>query len=100
MSPIPGRPLCCVALLLGLLSMTSGGAAGVLPTPFCNSLPRMDWLSAEEVELQLKAQGLQLVRLRMADDKCYAVRVRNAAGKTFDLIIHPVTAEIVRGAGF
>ncbi|KAF0231453.1 MAG: hypothetical protein FD175_754 [Beijerinckiaceae bacterium] len=69
---------------------------GKPPNPFCASVPRLNWLSAEEVEMRLREQGLSLVRLRLADDKCYAVLVRDASGQTRDLILHPVTAEIVR----
>lgn len=99
------------ALMLVLASAFAGPALGATakatdkpvhkpvdkpPNPFCASVPRLNWLSAEEVELRLKEQGLSLVRLRLADDKCYAVQVRDASGQTRDLIVHPVTAEIMR----
>lgn len=83
-------------LLLLLLITLSGGALMAESSPYCASLPRLQWLSAEEVEARLRERGFNLVRLRLADDKCYRVVVRDSGGRLHDLLMHPVTAEIVR----
>jgi hypothetical protein len=64
--------------------------------PFCASVPRQGWISAEEVSMRLMEIGFRLVRLRMADDKCYAIVARDVDGKIHDLVMHPVTSEIMR----
>ena len=85
-----------IVLLLFVVSILSGGALLAASPPYCASLPRLQWLSAAEVETLLKARGLNLVKLRLADDKCYRVVVRDAGGRLHDFLMHPVTAEIVR----
>lgn len=64
--------------------------------PFCASAPRQQWVSAEEVGQKLRRAGYELVRLRMADDKCYGAVARDAEGRVHDLVVHPVTVEIIR----
>jgi hypothetical protein len=81
---------------LGLFFCVKAQAWSGAGNPFCNSLPRLNWLSAPEIEDALRAKGLRLLRLRMADDKCYAVRVEDPNGRKFDIILHPVTAEFFR----
>ena len=83
-------------LLLLMVSVLSGGPLLAASPIYCASLPRLQWLSAEEVEASLKERGFNLIRLRLADDKCYRVVVRDAGGKLHDLLLHPVTAKIVR----
>lgn len=67
-------------------------------SPFCASSPRAAWMSAFEVEASLKQLGLVLLQLRIADDRCYAAMVKDGEGHTRDLILHPVTAQIMRPA--
>lgn len=64
--------------------------------PYCASVPRLEWLSTTEVQSSLEERGYRLIRLRMADDKCYGVLVRDGKGALRDLVMHPVTAEIIR----
>ena len=90
-------PLLTSITLLMLLALP-GRAVLALHMPHCNSQPRMSWLSAGEVGHHLQQLGFQLVQIRMAEDKCYAVRVRHADGRLIDLIMHPVTAKIMNGA--
>ena len=84
-----------VFFLLMLLLLLTGGTLIAESAPYCASLPRLQWLSAEEVEARLRKRGFNLVRLRLADDKCYRVVVRDSGGRLHDLLMHPVTAEIV-----
>lgn len=71
--------------------------ASASSVPFCHSLPRLYWLSSEEIDSRVRELGFRLVRIRMADDRCYAVRARHADGRMLDLIMHPVSAQIIRG---
>jgi hypothetical protein len=89
------NPLGAFAFLMLMLALFSGALWAASPS-FCASLPRLHWLSAEEVELRLRERGYHLVRLRMGDDKCYAAVVRDSGGRLRDFLMHPVTAEIVR----
>jgi len=93
-----GRRGSALAVVAGVLSLT--GAVSVAraqePNPFCASAPREQWVSAGEVEQKLRDAGYELIRLRMADDKCYGARARDAKGRTRNLIVHPVTVEILR----
>lgn len=84
------------ALLAGLFASIPSGARAQEPNPFCASAPRQQWVSAEEVGQKLREAGYELVRLRMADDKCYGAVARDADGRIHDLIVHPVTVEIIR----
>lgn len=88
-------PIFC-AMFFSLLPLTlreaSAGSA-----PFCHSLPRLYWLSSEEVDSRVRELGFRLVRIRMADDRCYAVQARHIDGRVLDLIMHPVSAQIIRG---
>jgi hypothetical protein len=66
------------------------------PHYFCPAQPRTSWLSVVEVELVLRNRSLDLLKIRMIDDKCYLVSVRDSFGQTRDLLLHPVTAELIR----
>lgn len=70
--------------------------AGFEFNPHCAAPPRLAWLSTEELGSRLRESGYEVVRVRMADDRCYAVRVRDGVGQERDLIVHPVTSQIVR----
>lgn len=94
------RRFCSVfplAVLLALAFTPAAVSRGISPgtKPFCAAVPRADWLSYPEIELKLKEVGYQLLRLRLADDRCYTVSVRDGSGGLLNLIVHPVTAEIV-----
>lgn len=82
--------------LLGSSVLLAASTARSEYNPFCASAPRAHWLSHEEIKERLKESGFRLVRLRMADDRCYAVLVKDDRGRSHDFIIHPVTAEFVR----
>lgn len=81
-----------VALLAGLVQPSVADE----PNPFCAAAPRQQWVSAEEVGQRLRKAGYKLIRLRMADDKCYGAVARDAEGRIHDLVVHPVTVEIMR----
>ncbi|HRE20681.1 MAG TPA: PepSY domain-containing protein [Rhabdaerophilum sp.] len=66
------------------------------PNAFCAAVPRQQWVSAAEVGQKLRKAGYELIRLRMADDKCYGALARDAKGRVHDLVVHPVTVEIMR----
>jgi Peptidase propeptide and YPEB domain len=85
------RPLLAGAVILG-----SVGYLYATSRPFCSYQPRSFWLSALEVELYLKQLGLKMLRLRIDDDRCYAVVARDSLGQFRDVIMNPVTAEVVR----
>ena len=93
-----GRLGSALAVVVGVLSSTGmvPAARAQEPNPFCASAPREQWVSAGEVEQKLRDAGYELIRLRMADDKCYGARARDAKGRTRNLIVHPVTVEILR----
>lgn len=80
----------------GLFAATPPCALANESNPFCASAPRQQWVSAEEVGQKLREVGYELVRLRMADDKCYGAVARDAEGRIHDLVVHPVTVEIIR----
>lgn len=89
------NPTMAFAVLLLMFSLT-GGVLWAADQAYCASLPRLHWLSAQEVELRLRERGYHLVQLRMGDDKCYAAVVRGADGRLRNFLMHPVTADIVR----
>jgi hypothetical protein len=64
--------------------------------PYCARIPRVHWLSATEIRSELEQRGLRLVEIRLADQKCYAVQVRNADGRREDLLLDPMTGEVMR----
>ena len=97
--PIMSRfPSQAAAAALSLALCQPAGAAEAAPrqNPFCASVPRLEWLSAMEIQSHLEGRGYRLIRLRMADDKCYGALVRDGDGALRDLVLHPVTAEIIR----
>lgn len=85
-----------LALSLALCQPAGAAEAALRQNPFCASVPRLEWLSTMEVQSHLEGRGYRLVRLRMADDKCYGALVRDGDGALRDLVMHPVTAEIIR----
>ena len=90
------RTVLVLFVMAGLVFIVSGSALFAVTPSYCASLPRLQWLSAEEVGSRLKVHGFDLVRLRLANDKCYQVVVRDSGGRLRDFLIHPVTADIVR----
>jgi len=90
-------PLAAAAALIFARCLPAGAAeAASRQNPFCASLPRLEWLSALEIQSRLEGRGYRLVRLRMGDDKCYGALVRDGDGTLRDLVMHPVTAEVLR----
>ncbi|MFY8114366.1 MAG: PepSY domain-containing protein [Rhabdaerophilum sp.] len=87
------RPTLPLLLACGL---AVPAAAQSIHDPYCSRLPRVNWLSSSEIAQELQQRGLQLVEIRLADQKCYAVRVQNAAGKREDLILDPMTGDVMR----
>lgn len=89
--------LVLIASLLWGMPLHAAERASTHTKPYyCVALPRADWLSAAELQTRLRDQGYTLVRMRLGDDKCYIVMVKDGNGQTRDLIVHPVTAEVVR----
>lgn len=84
---------CILLVVVGWLWLVPAFASG--RGAFCASVPRLSWLSAPEVETRLREQGFHLIRLRMSVEKCYQAEVRDLAGYRRDILLHPVTAEIV-----
>lgn len=66
-----------------------------LATPVCAHLPRLGWVSAEEVEARLKGAGFKLLRLRITNEACYAALVRNRRGEVLEIRVHPATSQIM-----
>jgi len=90
-------PLVLIASFLWGMPLSAGERERVHIKPYyCVAVPRADWLSAAELQTRLLDQGYKLVRMRLGDDKCYIVMVKDGNGQTRDLVIHPVTAEVVR----
>lgn len=89
-------PMAAAALSLALCQPAGAAEPASRQNPFCASVPRLEWLSVMEVQSHLEGRGYRLVRLRMADDKCYGALVRAGDGTLRDLVMHPVTAEIIR----
>jgi hypothetical protein len=84
------------ALVLGFVNLNAGFAGAVTGfNPHCASVPRINWLSAEEVGDRLRAAGFEIVRVRLADDRCYAVEARDEVGRLRKFLVHPVSADII-----
>ena len=83
-------------ILAGGFAATASAATQSPFDPYCARIPRTHWLSSSEIAHELSQRGLQLVQIRLADQKCYAVRVQNAAGKREELILDPMTGEVIR----
>jgi hypothetical protein len=66
-----------------------------LATPVCTHLPRLGWVSAEEVEARLNGAGFKLLRLRITNEACYAALVRNRRGEVLEIRVHPATSQIM-----
>lgn len=99
MSALSGRIIAaCILACTGIPPVLAQPSREISFNPFCAAVPRTAWLSQTEVKLRLSELGFTLVQLRMADDRCYAVVVKDNSGRSHDLIIHPVTAEIVKAA--
>ncbi|MCU0819244.1 MAG: PepSY domain-containing protein [Beijerinckiaceae bacterium] len=81
---------------LGLLLVAS-----FLPIPalasssqtLCTNLPRVGWISADEIEDRLRRDGFQLQKLRMTNEACFVALVTNASGEKLELRIHPGNGE-------
>lgn len=94
--PSTGIPPLPMLVVLLILAGVASPAVADEPNPYCASAPRQQWVSAEEVGQKLREAGYELMRLRMADDKCYGAVARDARGRIHDLVVHPVTVEIIR----
>lgn len=80
-----------------LADLLAGPAVAVsVHDPYCARIPRVHWLSSSEIAQELQQRGLRLVEIRLAEQKCYAVRVENAAGKRQELILDPMTGDVMR----
>lgn len=64
-------------------------------TPVCTHLPRVGWVSVEEVGARLERAGFKLLRLRITNEACYAALVRDGRGEVLELRIHPATSQIM-----
>jgi hypothetical protein len=63
--------------------------------PHCAAPPRTASLSSAEISERLREVGYELMRVRL-DDRCYKLMVRDGIGQIRDLVVHPVTLEIMR----
>ena len=85
---------------LALWVSLMGGIAAAAPNPqprfHCETLPRADWMSWQEVEARLKENGMRLVRLRMGDDRCYSVVALDGHGEYRTLLMHPVNGRMTQ----
>ena len=85
-----------IGLGLGFALAVAGLHLAWAARPFCHSVPRALWLSQPEIEVRLREQGFRMVRMRLGEDRCYELRVLDPAGRFRDMILHPVTAEVMR----
>lgn len=76
-------------------TVASGGIIYAASQTYCHYGPRSQWLSVTEVELKLKEAGMKLRAIRVTDDRCYAVLADLKNGQMVNLIINPVSADIM-----
>ena len=88
----------CLALGLSLVAgLASPPAFAHAPQPqaVCTTLPRMGWISADEVENHLRREGYQLLRLRITNEACFLALVTNTGGQQMELRIHPANGALL-----
>ncbi|MCA1952448.1 MAG: PepSY domain-containing protein [Hyphomicrobiales bacterium] len=84
------------SILFALISAWPAEAGRALDyNPHCAAPPRTAWLSSAEISDRLREVGYELMRVRL-DDRCYKLMVRDGIGQIRDLVVHPVTFEIMR----
>ena len=83
---------CSTALAVLLLA---GSAQPSLATGWhtCESEPRSDWISKENLASRLTEQGWQVRRIK-EDGNCWEVYAINAEGKRTEAYVNPITMEI------
>ena len=59
----------------------------------CESEPKSDWISKEDLESRLTEQGWQVRRIK-EDGNCWEVYAINAEGKRTEAYVNPITLEI------
>jgi hypothetical protein len=77
---------------LGLLLLASLSPFPAFANPaqtLCTNLPRVGWISADEIEDRLRRDGFQLQKLRVTNEACFVALVTNASGEKLELRIHP-----------
>lgn len=81
-----------LALALALVSLP---VASAVADERC-AVPLADWQPRPALQARLEAQGWTVLRIR-ADDGCYKVLARDAAGQTIKARFDPATLERVGG---
>ncbi len=83
-------------IVIGILSVALPAPVSLaqsLPTAICTQVPRLGWVSVEEIEGQLRREGYQLLRVRITNESCIVALVENGQGKQLELRIHPANGE-------
>ncbi len=61
----------------------------------CGDAPRDQWLTLESVVAEVSAKGY-LVDEAEVEDGCYEIEALDAAGVAFELMIDPVSGDVLR----
>ena len=77
-------------LLLAVPSLVASGGALATGLATCESGPKSGWQAVATLELQLKAKGWTVRRIK-EDGGCYEVYALNDKGERGEYYFHPVT---------
>lgn len=82
-------------LLFALVAVVATPVLAGGPATLCTNLPRVGWVSAEEVEGHLRREGYQLLRLRVSNEACFIALVANGRGQQLELRVHPANGALL-----
>ncbi|HZP86580.1 MAG TPA: PepSY domain-containing protein [Burkholderiales bacterium] len=77
-----------------LISFAFSVAAYAADKP-CTTEPKAKWMTRSAVQAKVQALGYKVVEIEV-ENGCYAVEVRDRTGKELDLIIDPISGNILR----
>lgn len=60
----------------------------------CTSEPRASWIGAEAAKAAAAKHGYDAYEIE-ADDGCYEIDARDKSGKKVDILLHPISGDIV-----
>jgi hypothetical protein len=87
----PGsRPAVWAWLLVMLLAASA--LAG--PDKPCTKEPRAKWLQQDAIRAKIEALKYKVVEIDV-ERSCYVIEVRDPAGEEWDLIVDPISGQIV-----
>jgi hypothetical protein len=87
------RTFTMLALLAGTLGLASIAEAGAFDRP-CTSAPKNQWLSIEELQQKVEAQGYK-VRKAKLKSACGELYATDKNGTRVELFVDPTNAAII-----